>query len=156
MSARGASPSLGSATGRIRKRAEFQRAAKGLRLYGRAFSLQAVGRSGETEHTTRFGFTVTKRVGNAVERARIRRRLKEAVRTAQGLSVRPGHDYVLLARREALSLPFAELSADVGRALAEIGMKLDRQPRGGRNKEAVGAALSRQPETDAPRMKPHD
>jgi ribonuclease P protein component len=113
--------------GRLRRRSEFLSAAKGLRFNARAFSLQAIGRSDPGE--ARFGFTVTNKTGNAVERARMRRRLKEAIRTAEALPVREGHDYVFVARREALSTPFAELSHQIVRALAEIGTKLDRKSR---------------------------
>jgi ribonuclease P protein component len=117
--------------GRLRRRSEFLSAAKGLRANARAFSLQAVRRSDPGE--ARFGFTVTNKTGNAVERARMRRRLKEAIRTAEALPVREGHDYVFLARREALSTPFAELSNQIVRALAEIGTKLDRKSREPKN-----------------------
>ncbi|MGA8603219.1 MAG: ribonuclease P protein component [Beijerinckiaceae bacterium] len=113
--------------GRLTRRSEFLEAAKGLRVNARAFSLQAATRASPGE--ARFGFTATKKTGNAVERARMRRRLKEAIRTTKGLPVRDGHDYVFVARREALSLPFAELSAEIARALAEIGKKLERKSR---------------------------
>jgi ribonuclease P protein component len=116
-----------SAHGRLRQRSEFLSAAKGLRFNAPAFSLQAICRS--EPGRSRFGFTVTKKTGNAVERARMRRRLKEAIRTAQALPVREAHDYVFVARREALSTPFRELSDQIVRALAEIGTKLDRKCR---------------------------
>jgi ribonuclease P protein component len=113
--------------GRLRRRSEFLAAANGLRSNARAFSLQAIPHPDRGQ--ARFGFTTTKKTGNAVERARMRRRLKEAIRTTQGLPVRAGHDYVFVARREALSIPFAELSSQIARALAEIGTKLDRKAR---------------------------
>jgi ribonuclease P protein component len=59
------------------------------------------------------GLTVTKGVGGAVERNRVRRRLKEALRTAQPLETEGDHDYVLMARREALGRRFAALVDDV-------------------------------------------
>ena len=56
------------------------------------------------------GFTVTKKTGNSPERNRIKRRLRAAVRAcARGFL--PQHDYVLVGRREALSMPFATLVA---------------------------------------------
>jgi ribonuclease P protein component len=118
-------PALGF--GRLRRRSEFLSAAKGLRSNTQAFSVQAVRRPEFGE--ARFGFTTTKKIGNAVERARMRRRLKEAIRTARGLPVREGHDYVFVARREALRIPFAELSSQIVQALSEIGSKLDRGSR---------------------------
>lgn len=68
----------------------------------------------------RFGFTVTKKVGNAVERNRIRRRLREVVRLAAGTRTRAGHDYVLVGRRAALKLPFDRLVQDFDGALRRI------------------------------------
>jgi ribonuclease P protein component len=114
--------------GRLRRRSEFLAAAKGLRSSARAFSLQAIPHPDDDQ--ARFGFTTTKKIGNAVERARMRRRLKEAMRTTPGLPVRHGYDYVFVARREALSIPFAELTEQITRALADIGTKLDRKGAG--------------------------
>ena len=79
------------------------------------FVLQAKRRAGadadQGASGARIGFTVTKKVGNAVERNRIRRRLREAVRLGEALSPAPGTDYVVVARRSALSVPFVELKA---------------------------------------------
>lgn len=112
---------------RLRRRSDFLAAAKGARVNVAAFSIQAVRRENPGE--ARFGFTVTKKTGNAVERARIRRRLKEAVRTTQPLPVRDGHDYVFVARRDALTTSFPDLSRQIVRGLAEVSSRLDRKPR---------------------------
>ncbi len=56
---------------------------------------------------------MTKSVGGAVERNRVRRRLKEALRAAAPLEAESDHDYVLMARREALGRRFAALIDDV-------------------------------------------
>jgi ribonuclease P protein component len=118
---------------RLRKRAEFQHAAKGLRFNTPVFALQSIRRSAAAGSApggeARFGFTVTKKTGNAVERARMRRRLKEAIRCAEGLPVRDGHDYVFVARREALRISFPDLSAEIVRALGEVGARADRKSR---------------------------
>ncbi len=68
----------------------------------------------------RVGFTVSKQVGNAVERNRVRRRLREVVRLSGGAVLRPGHDYVLIGRRAALRLPFHDMQNDLGVALGRI------------------------------------
>ena len=57
----------------------------------------------------RLGLTVTKKVGNAPTRNRIRRRLREAVRVAVARDMKPGHDYVIVARAGVASMPFDAL-----------------------------------------------
>ena len=68
----------------------------------------------------RFGFTVTRKVGNAVVRNRIRRRLREVVRLAGEKDAAPGMDYVLIGRPAALTLPFDRLIADLTSGLAAL------------------------------------
>ncbi len=72
----------------------------------------------------RVGFTVTKKLGGAVTRNRIRRRLKEAVRLALAGKLHRGHDYVFIGRANGMNRPFEALRADL---LNAIG-KLERQP----------------------------
>ncbi len=123
--------SVGQAPGRLKRRAEFQRVSRGRRRACEAFTLQAASRpAGEAAATARVGFTVTRKVGPAVVRNRIRRRLKEALRAACPLEARADCDYVLMARREALTRPFAALVDDVRSAFRAIGRneKDGRQP----------------------------
>ena len=68
----------------------------------------------------RVGFTVSRKVGNAVERNRVRRRLREVVRLSPPDRMRHGFDYVLIGRRAALDLPFGRLTEDFDRALARV------------------------------------
>jgi ribonuclease P protein component len=106
---------------RLRTRAEFLRAAKGRRLRTPCFSLQMIAQPAAPEpQPPRFGFTVTKKLGNAVLRNRIRRRLKEALRRAPVLSAQPGHDYVILAQAAALTEDFAHLQQQISQAIADI------------------------------------
>ena len=103
---------------RLKKRRDFLAAQKGRKAARRAFVLEA--REREDDGASRFGFTVSKRVSkSAVERNRIRRRLKEAVRLAPAEAASPGHDYVLVGRRSALDEPFGKLKLDVASALAQ-------------------------------------
>jgi ribonuclease P protein component len=103
---------------RLRQRADFLAAAGGAKVTSAAFVLQA--RDRRDSRPARVGFTVSRKVGNAVERNRVRRRLRELVRLSPGGVLRPGHDYVLVGRRAALSAVFSELAADYDRALARI------------------------------------
>ena len=68
----------------------------------------------------RVGFTVARKVGTAVERNRVRRRLKEVVRLAAATGLPTGNDYVLVGRRAALSLPFEQILNDFTRALGRL------------------------------------
>ena len=104
---------------RLRRRADFLAAAAGPRAPAAAFVLQA--RRRDDEGPARFGFTASRKVGTAVERNRARRRLKEMVRLAAMERVRPGYDYVLVARRAALTRPFDRLVEDFDGALRRIG-----------------------------------
>ncbi len=65
----------------------------------------------------RVGFTVTRKVGNAVVRNRIRRRLKEAVRVHAAGDMQPGNDYVIVGREEVLTAPFSAIRTELSRRL---------------------------------------
>ena len=101
---------------RLTKRSQFQRAARGDRTGRSAFGLQAIAAA---EPEGGIGFTVTKKTGNSPQRNRIKRRLRAAV-TECARDFRPGHDYVLLGRREALTEPFDKLVADLKGALRRL------------------------------------
>jgi ribonuclease P protein component len=98
------------------KRKQFLRAARGNRAGRAGIGLQAAASDHETPGV---GFTVTKKVGNAPARNRIKRRLRAAVRSCAG-AFEPRHDYVLVGRRETLGTPFATLVADLNLLLGRI------------------------------------
>jgi len=100
---------------RLRQRADFLAAASGIKVPAAAFVLQARKRA--DTGPVRIGFTVSKKVGNAVERNRVRRRLREIVRLSDQNRLQSGHDYVLVGRRAALKLPFDRLAQDFEGAL---------------------------------------
>ena len=108
---------------RLRQRADFLAVANGARANSSAFTLQS--RCRDDHGPARVGFTVTKKNGSATERNRIRRRLRELVRRADVISMRPHHDYVLVGRRDALTRDFAAMLEDLRSALA----RLDRAPK---------------------------
>ena len=125
----------GEPLGRLTKRAEFQRVSRGGRVSAASFTLQSRRRdaTGRQGFGARVGLTVTRKVGGAVERNRIRRRLKEALRAAAPLETESDHDYVLMARREALARRFAALVQDVRDAFRAA-------PRGAVNNRGRGSA----------------
>ena len=97
--------------GRLKSRPQFLAVREGEKRRGNLFLLEVLNRKEENE--ARVGFTVTKKHGNAVERNRMRRRLKEAVRLHAGFAMQPGHDYVVVARRDVLTASFHELAAEL-------------------------------------------
>ena len=119
----------------LKTRAEFQRIRKGARWATPAFVLEAKERDTQTAEKVksepRFGFTVTRQVGKAVERNRIRRRLKAAVTSVQEKHARAEFDYVLIARRTALESAFGALVADLATALDRVNSGAKRDRRGG-------------------------
>ncbi|HEY0917603.1 ribonuclease P protein component [Devosia sp.] len=118
-------PETPGAPKRLLKRSEFLRAARGSRTGRSAFSLQAVASS---LPEPRLGFTVTKRIGNAPERNRIRRRLRAAAQACAG-RFQPRHDYVLVGRREALVQPFDRLVDELSAAIDKINATTAKRPR---------------------------
>jgi len=106
--------------GRLRRRADFQRVSSGRRKTSAAFILQTAQQKEAAGEGPRIGFTVTRKTGGSVERNRIRRRLKEALRAAAPLEARADCDYVLVARREALTREFAALVADLRSAFEAL------------------------------------
>lgn len=118
-----------SVVGRLKKRREFLAAAKARSAATPGFVLQARRRSArDAELLTeklgpaaaarpRFGFTASKKVGNAVARNRAKRRLRALAGDLGPTLARPGWDYVLIARaRETAARPFEALRDDLASA----------------------------------------
>lgn len=101
-------------------RADFLKAASARRQGTSSFLLQGRDRRDGTV-TTRIGFTASKKVGNAVIRARAKRRLRALARDLLAELGQPGWDYVLVARPDAtVSRNFAEMLADLRSAFASV------------------------------------
>jgi ribonuclease P protein component len=111
----------GGTLDRLRRRPEFLRVASGGKKAAvGGVVLQALARGDVLP--VRLGFTVTKKVGNAVVRNRTRRRLKEAARLV--LEQRPvtGADVVLIGRDSTRKRNFITLQSDIRRALEKTGL----------------------------------
>jgi ribonuclease P protein component len=114
-------PNRAPVPARLKRRAEFLRvASRGRKAAVHGLVLQAMARG--DENPARIGFTVTKKVGNAVIRNRTRRRLKEAVRLLLQQRVVTGTDLVLIGRDTTRDRPFTELMNDLDRALTKAGV----------------------------------
>jgi ribonuclease P protein component len=112
----------------IKTRPEFKAANAGPRYSTPGFTL--LRRPEAAGAGIRFGFTVTKKLGKAVLRNRIRRRLRAAARAAQAMSAAQmppgGFDFVVLARGAAAELPLPTLAADIARAMVALAHKAAR------------------------------
>ncbi len=76
----------------------------------------------------RVGFTVTKKVGTATERNRVRRRLRELVKRLDVISMRPHHDYVIVGRRAALDAALKPCSTICARRSAASSARRRNSP----------------------------
>lgn len=105
----------------LKRRAEFLRvAAKGRKAPVHGLVLQALPR--DDVAPGRLGFTVTKKVGNAVVRNRTRRRLREAARLLFAAQPITGVDLVLIGRDATRGRNFLDLQDDIRRALRKAGV----------------------------------
>lgn len=117
----------GRAVGRLKRRADFLRVAGQRKKWvSGGLILQAAAaepeRDGKVGDMARIGFTVTKKVGNAVVRNRTRRRLKAAADRVMPLHAAPAHDYVLIGRQGTRERPFPALLGDLEAALRRLGL----------------------------------
>ena len=106
------------ARGRLSRSADFDRVYRQGRSHGaRAFVLHAFPRG--DEEPSRLGLSVSRKVGGAVERNRVKRLIREAF-AAEGENVRPGLDLVVVARPEARAVAERDGLDGVRRALGEL------------------------------------
>ena len=109
-------PDTSGAPVRLKRRAEFLRvASKGRKAAVHGLVLQVLPRGDDAP--ARVGFTVTKKVGNAVIRNRTKRRLREAARLLLCQEPVGGVDLVLIGRDTTRGRPFPLLMDDLRRAL---------------------------------------
>ena len=121
---------MAAAIPRLKRRPEFLRVAgakrkwvaPGLILQARRHGSGDRRRGGIHEETAsiRVGFTVSRKVGNAVERNRVRRRLRAAVGKVMPVHAKEGHDFVIIGRNATLRRPFAVLMKDLETALKRL------------------------------------
>jgi len=110
---------------RLKRRAEFLAVAgRGSKAPMPGLVLQLLPRADDAP--LRVGFTVTKKVGNAVVRNRTKRRLREAVRLGLDPALHRGFDMVVIGRDKTADRPFAALIEDLQRAVARARRQLER------------------------------
>lgn len=98
----------------LTKRADFLAANRGLRVARPGCVLLVRPNGGEG---MRYGITVTKKIGNAVVRNRMKRRFRELLRAALPERGLPDHDHVLIGREGGIERDFGQLAAELEIAL---------------------------------------
>ncbi len=110
--------------GRLTKRPDFVAAASGRRFHTERMTVQArlrpITDPNSSDSGLRVGLTVTKRVGHATERNRIKRRLRAAVPLAGQDYATINADVVIIGRREILTADYDVLIDDLRRALRVV------------------------------------
>jgi ribonuclease P protein component len=119
----------------LTRRTDFLAANRGLRVARPGFVLLAHPNDGKGK---RFGITVTKRIGNAVVRNRMKRRFRELLREALPEHGLPDHDHVLIGREGGIERDFGQMREELLVALARASQgKGDprRRPRKGNRQD---------------------
>jgi len=118
---------------RLRSRAAFQRSRKDGKSFAGKFLVLSVlvdeALGGDAGERFRFGMILTRKVGNAVVRNRVRRRLRGLL-SRYGERLAPGHQLVIIARYTAPAASFEELERDWLTQLRRAGILLE-EPSGG-------------------------
>jgi len=104
------------------RRAEFLAANRGLRAPMPGFVLLVHDRR-DDDPMVRLGITVTKKVGNAVVRNRMKRRLREIARALLPTDGIAGADHVLIGREGGIERDFASLRQELGKALRKLAAR---------------------------------
>lgn len=103
----------------ITKRRDFLAANRGRRAPMPGFVLLVHPRD-DGDVTMRVGFTVTKKIGNAVVRNRMKRRLRALSRELLPTGGVPGADHILIGREGGIERDYGKLRAELGKALAKV------------------------------------
>lgn len=111
----------------IRKRRDFLRANRGKRYVTPGFILLA-SRRVDDDAQARLGITVTKKIGNAVVRNRMKRRFRALAGQMLPRLGQNGIDYILIGRASGINRDFAEMHGDLERGLKKVNSKLQHTP----------------------------
>ena len=99
----------------IKKRIDFVKVSKkGKKFFTQGFILQKYKRDfSSKENTARVGFTITKKIGGAVVRNKIKRRFRAIIKEILNNYLKKNYDYVIIANKKSLVMSYKELKNDV-------------------------------------------
>ena len=102
----------------LKQRAQFVAASKSQKKVRQGFILQTLPQTSPKD--AKFGFTVSKKVGNAPQRNRVKRRLKALIRDLDPMKLPASKHFVLVGRRAALYMPYERLQTELESAFASL------------------------------------
>ena len=120
----------------LTRRADFLAANRGLRVARPGFVLLTRPNDGLGK---RYGITVTKKIGNAVVRNRMKRRFRELLRAALPVEGLPDTDHVLIGRAGGVERNFQDLRGELAGALARAASGKGDKPRQPRDRNRGGS-----------------
>jgi ribonuclease P protein component len=109
---------------RLRRSEDFGRLRREGRAYRHPFLILSLAPNGLPHN--RYGFITARRLGKAVQRNRVRRLLREAMRTLHP-HLRSGHDVALIARPAIVGQPYAAVYAAVVQKTRQASLLLDEE-----------------------------
>jgi len=110
----------------IRKRPDFVAANRGKRFVTPGFVLLIHKRRADhivDKHAIRYGITVTKKIGNAVTRNRMKRRFRALIADTLPEFGITGADHILIGRKQSKEPPFSDMHADLAKGLKHLAKK---------------------------------
>ena len=103
----------------LKKRRDFVLSNKhGQKTHNKNFILQEYCNPNIADKVLMFGFTATKRIGNAVKRNRAKRRAREAIRTCSLINTLNQVKFVIILKKTVLKVPFIDLKQDIEKFLS--------------------------------------
>ncbi|HEY0013415.1 MAG TPA: ribonuclease P protein component [Allosphingosinicella sp.] len=121
----------------LTRRADFLAANRGRRAPMPGFVLLVRPRADDGDTSMRLGITVTKKIGNAVVRNRMKRRFRALAREVLPEAGMPGADHVLIGRSGGVERDFSALREDLFKALRKLAGGA-----GAANRASTGSALA--------------
>ena len=103
----------------LKKRMDFVNVSKkGKRSFSKGFILQKYKRNTLLQDSSvRVGFTITKKIGGAVVRNKIKRRFRAIIKDVLNKYLKKNYDYVIIANKKSLIMDYKELKNDVIKVL---------------------------------------
>ncbi len=101
----------------IKKRIDFIKISKkGKKIFTKGFILQKYKRKIDDKienNIVRIGFTVTKKIGNAVVRNKVKRRFRAITKELLNNYLKKNYDYIIIAKKNSITMDYKELKNDL-------------------------------------------